>query len=181
MKRIKAFLISATILFSLGIMAPAMTIKPLENSGNLKEILKIFSPESVQQTTFSIFTSIVKLFQHGDYAIATVILVFSVLFPVWKMTALWVSSNRIEQNICAGKSFKVAYILGKYSMIDVFVIALLVLSVKTLPGGSEVAVHWGVYIFAASVILSSEAARELKKLIPEDKPAEEIEETPVKE
>jgi paraquat-inducible protein A len=44
--------------------------------------------------------------------------------------------------------------LGKWSMLDVFVLAVLVIAVKGLPGDSKVVVEWGAAAFCASVLLS---------------------------
>jgi uncharacterized paraquat-inducible protein A len=51
-----------------------------------------------------------------------------------------------------------AHHAGKFSMLDVFVVGLIVLAIKGLPGGSRVTLGWGVAAFAASVILSMVAA-----------------------
>jgi uncharacterized paraquat-inducible protein A len=39
-------------------------------------------------------------------------------------------------------------------MLDVFVLAVLVVAIKGLPGGSRVAIEWGAAAFCASVLLS---------------------------
>jgi paraquat-inducible protein A len=39
-------------------------------------------------------------------------------------------------------------------MLDVFVVGLIVLAVKGLPGGAKISLGWGVFAFAASVIVS---------------------------
>ena len=44
--------------------------------------------------------------------------------------------------------------LGKFSMVDVFVIALLVVTIKGLPGGTRVSLGWGFWCFATAVLLS---------------------------
>jgi uncharacterized paraquat-inducible protein A len=43
--------------------------------------------------------------------------------------------------------------VGKWGMLDVMVLALLVLTVKALPGDSELALRWGVWAFGGSVLL----------------------------
>ena len=52
------------------------------------------------------------------------------------------------------KSLSFALKLGKYSMLDVFVLAVIVIAVKGLPGGSKVILEMGVYFFGASIIMS---------------------------
>ena len=43
-------------------------------------------------------------------------------------------------------------VLGKWSMLDVFVVAVLIASVK-LGSIASIEIHYGLYVFAASVIL----------------------------
>ena len=47
-------------------------------------------------------------------------------------------------------------------MLDVFVIAALVVCFKGFPGGSHIQVDWGIYVFAASVVLSMLATRSMR-------------------
>jgi uncharacterized paraquat-inducible protein A len=54
----------------------------------------------------------------------------------------------------AGRLFRLAHHTGKFSMLDVMVLALLVIAIKGLPGKSSLRIEWGVWAFAASVVLS---------------------------
>ena len=49
-------------------------------------------------------------------------------------------------------------------MLDVFVVGLLVLAIKGMPGGSKVTLGWGVAAFAGSVVLSLLASLGLSML-----------------
>ena len=49
---------------------------------------------------------------------------------------------------------RVAVAVGKYSMVDVFVVALLVVAAQTLPGGTTIELRWGAYAFAAAALLA---------------------------
>jgi hypothetical protein len=42
--------------------------------------------------------------------------------------------------------------LSKFSMVQVLFLALLILTIKTLPGGSEAKIEWGAYAFVTSAI-----------------------------
>ncbi|MHC4225304.1 MAG: paraquat-inducible protein A, partial [Planctomycetota bacterium] len=53
--------------------------------------------------------------------------------------------------------------LGKYSMVDVFFIALLVLASQTLPGGTSVEIRWGAYAFAAAALVALPVAVDIGK------------------
>jgi len=48
---------------------------------------------------------------------------------------------------------------SRYAMVEVLLIALLVLVVKGMPGGSEMTIQAGTWYFTASVILSLFASR----------------------
>ena len=52
-------------------------------------------------------------------------------------------------------------------MLDVFVLAVLVVAVKGLPGGSRVLIEWGAAAFCASVLLSIYISLHLRE--PEDR------------
>lgn len=49
-------------------------------------------------------------------------------------------------------------------MLDVMVIALIIVAMKALPGGTTITVGWGLYAFAASVLTSMAASILVKKL-----------------
>jgi uncharacterized paraquat-inducible protein A len=51
-------------------------------------------------------------------------------------------------------------------MLDVFVLAVLVVSVKGLPGGSRVELENGVYFFAVSIFLSIFIGQKIEKATP---------------
>ena len=52
--------------------------------------------------------------------------------------------------------------LAPYAMVEVFLLALLVLVIKGLPGGSRIELQSGAWLFAGSVLLSLLAAGLLK-------------------
>ena len=58
--------------------------------------------------------------------------------------------------VCSGRRQS-----ARYAMVEVFLIALMVLVLKSMPGGSYVELHAGTWLFTASVALSLIAAQEL--------------------
>lgn len=95
------------------------------------------------------------LFSEGEWFLGLVLLVFSILFPVAKnllMLALLhglPAARRRMRGVMHALS-----ILGKWSMLDVFIVAILVCSVKLgLLADTEVLA--GVYCFAVSVLLTN--------------------------
>ena len=70
----------------------------------------------------------------------------------------------MENGTANRKLLKLVGILGKVSMLDVFVVALLVLAIKGLPGGTKVLIGWGVWAFCASILMSMFVSAKLGKL-----------------
>jgi paraquat-inducible protein A len=132
-----------------------MTVTP--EFGNFTSIVGILQPSFTSTTTFSVFGGIDSLLEEGKYFIAAVVLLFSIIFPVIKLTVVWIE---ICDLFPAGSKFaRVLERFGKYSMVDVFVMALLILAVKGLPGGSSVSLEWGLACFGAAALLTIELAR----------------------
>ena len=139
--------LSALIVLTFGLVAPLLTVtihKELEYIGDV-----ILSFESK-----SLLESVVRLCENGEIAVALVILLFSILIPLFKTLSLMFVSVVIESRFAHGivTFFK---LIGKWSMLDVFVVAVLL--VYLTGSGSDVShaeVQVGLYFFLAYVILS---------------------------
>ena len=106
------------------------------------------------QNTFSILSGLFQLLQEGKYFLFVVILLFSVVLPVAKLAVLFrllttttMHSARLDRYIHLMHQY------GKWSMLDVFVVALLVVAVK-LGAVASVETHFGLYAFATAVLLT---------------------------
>lgn len=103
--------------------------------------------------TYSIWRSIVELWRADHVALAAIVFLFSLVFPVVKlvgMTALWympLTSQRRREGARA------IAMLGKWSMLDVFVVATLVVLIKA-QDVADAQAQPGIYLFAASILLS---------------------------
>jgi paraquat-inducible protein A len=95
---------------------------------------------------FSLAGGIVHLFQEKEFFVGGLILLFSVIFPAVKIVALQLFIHRGRGNMAG--ALKVIEHLGKWSMLDVFVIAALVDCYKGYPGGTHIRLQWGIYVFA---------------------------------
>jgi len=104
--------------------------------------------------TYSVLSGILALFEDGDVLIGGVLLVFSVLFPVAKLIAVRLVLGCATRGAIPPGMLKAVTALSKYSMVDVFVIALLVVASKTMPGGSRIRPEWGLLAFGAAALLS---------------------------
>lgn len=133
-----------------GILLPCMTIYP--NAGAFTSFIKMLAPSEFETTTYSILSGILSMIQNGNVAIGIMLLLFSVVFPVWKLATFIYVTFRKKKT--PSKSLDLAIKLGKYSMLDVFVLAVLVIAIKGLPGGTKLDLEAGIYFFTASVLLS---------------------------
>ena len=105
------------------------------------------------QNTYSVITGIIGLYHDQEYILALIIFVFSVIFPLVKLTALlviWMVQLPDEQRRMILRWLE---LLGKWSMLDVFVVAIIVVAAK-LKTLTTVTPQVGVYIFGLSVALS---------------------------
>ena len=113
----------------------------------------------VFDNTVSLLSGLIQLLQQGEWLLFLLIGAFSILFPLFKLVVLFPPSH--QQSIPAerDKYFDWMNRFGKWSMLDVFVVAILVVAIK-LGHVVKVEVHYGVYLFASAVILSMVIARQ---------------------
>ena len=140
-----ALLIAAAILYIPANIYPIMQVQSLGKS----------SPSTIM-------SGVLTLWHHGSYPIAAVIFIASVLVPLGKLfslsyLALSVQLRKRENLARRTKLYRITELIGRWSMIDVFVVAVLAALVQagTLmsiePGGAAIA-------FAGVVILTIVAA-----------------------
>ena len=102
---------------------------------------------------YSVLAGVHALWEQGQYALATILFFFSIVFPIFKLAALaFVWTVRLAEQ----KRQAVLHwlgILGKWSMLDVFVVAILIVLVKLGPL-ANVQPQRGVYWFATAILLS---------------------------
>jgi uncharacterized paraquat-inducible protein A len=104
--------------------------------------------------TKSIIGTIEKLFVQENYIIALLVLSFSIIIPLVKTIIILLYGFLKESGL--GKSI-IAFIdkLGKWSMADVFIVALLVVFFSTKQDiHSALKVESGLYFFLGYVLLS---------------------------
>ncbi|PIE00261.1 MAG: paraquat-inducible membrane protein A [Thiothrix nivea] len=141
----------ALLAFREGVFAPLMEL----------EKLWVFNNQ------YSLYSGLQTLWEHDEIFLFWFLFLFSVMTPLVKMTGLVLIANTDKPFRKAHERF--LYILetwGKWSMLDVFVVALLFVSVK-LGSLANVTVHEGLYWFGGAVILiqglSVWLSREVKK------------------
>ena len=117
---------ASLVLLITGLVVPCMTIRP--QLGDLTGWVKILAPEALVSESYSILGGIGAMFEGGSPGLGALLFLFSVIFPTWKLlTFLWFLRSGSPEK---GRSLTLAVKLGKYSMLDVFVIAVLVVGVK---------------------------------------------------
>lgn len=136
-------LLATLIILTIGIFAPMLTLKYM--------LLGILVWD---EKTVSLYSTITELYAAKETFLFLVIGLFSIVFPVMKIIVLLVATNfpRPKRSwISIG--VKLVEQLGKWSMLEVFVVALLLVSVK-LGAMLSVHVHYGVYLFALAVVMT---------------------------
>jgi len=151
----------ATIAFLLGVLLPFFILEPSLGDPFFMTVVELFTGESFNPHTYSVFGGIMLLFQDGDVMIAIVLLVFSVLFPAVKLAILWRLLLRPSKNV--RKTARALEMLGPWSMADVFVVSVTIVAFKEFPGGTRINIGSGYGFFLSSVVTGMFAVRLLRK------------------
>jgi uncharacterized RDD family membrane protein YckC len=138
-------LLTSVLAYLIGISSPVATV--------IKETLVTHETQQ-----YSILSSISTLYSSGEVFLAVLIAAFSILFPITKyltMLTVLLSSGDPEES----GTFRLVRSLGKWSMLDVFVVALLIVMARI-----NAVDHWylatsmkteaGLFIYAFSVVSS---------------------------
>jgi paraquat-inducible protein A len=135
---INTLLLAALLLLVAGLYLPILTLEKFWFFSN----------------TVSLLSALQQLAQQAEWGLFALLGVFSVLFPVIKLVLLFLIWN-FEPATTPVHSRHLRWLAAcsKWSMLDVFVVALLVVSVK-LGALADARVEMGIYAFAASVLLS---------------------------
>ncbi len=135
---LNGMLVSAMVLLVVGIFGPMMTFEKfyfLENQ-------------------VSLFGALQQMYWQSEWLLFGIILFFSILFPFLKLLLLFLLLNVFEDNSQRHQIYLHRLeMMGKWSMLDVFVVALLLVTIK-LDLVANVQIHYGVYAFASAVILT---------------------------
>jgi paraquat-inducible protein A len=144
-QRTIALMIAATALYIPANILPIMTVVELGD---------------VSETT--IFSGMMRFWNQGAYPIAIVIFTASILIPLLKIIALtWLclaASGKLQPSPgMLGKIYWFTELLGRWSMVDIFVVGILVALVQ-LGNYMTITPGPGALAFAAVVVLTMFAA-----------------------
>jgi paraquat-inducible protein A len=132
-------LLGASLCFALGVSQPLMEIDRL--------YFFTATPSLIEVTT--------GLWSHGDYAIAIITALFSLIFPLAKLAVLHIAAFPAAGGaLSIPQWFKT---LARWSMLDVLVVALVIFAAKT-SGLASAAAKPGLWFFALSVVLTAGAS-----------------------
>lgn len=134
-----AILMCASISFALGVTLPLMQVDRLYFLSSSPSLFDVFA----------------SLWTNGDFAIALVTVLFSVVFPLLKLMVLHFAAFRAHQtNVKIPQWFKA---LARWSMLDVMVVALIIFAAKT-SGLATAATKPGLWFFALAAVLTALAS-----------------------
>jgi len=128
----------AAVLFLVGILSPSVVVNEFGNTRQL-----------------SLLDGIQVLWATGHTFLAALIFLFTILFPPVKLVltaAVAIPTLRLAQQT-RRRFRKLVESLGRWSLLDVLVIAILIVAIK-VRGLVSVKAAWGVYAFTCSIALS---------------------------
>lgn len=140
-------LIVSILCLIVGLIAPMMQMTAYKDLPVLGDV--IFKYEAK-----SIYSTVQSLLSHGSFIIAALIGVFSILTPLSKMTVVGMSLFNVAPSLHK-RAHHIIHLLGKWSMADVFVVAILI-SIFALDTQdfTKAETDLGVYFFTAYCLLS---------------------------
>ncbi len=129
-------IIVSSVLLFIGLNLPILTVRKLW-----------------EKNTFSIISGIMNLWKDKYYFLSVIIFFFSVILPIVKLTTLFVIwSIKLRDNQRKWLLYGLGF-LGKWSMLDVFVTAIIIVSIKLGVLASAKAER-GIYYFGISIFLA---------------------------
>nr|WP_092352319.1 paraquat-inducible protein A [Collimonas sp. OK242] len=144
-RRSWAFLIAACIMYIPANLMPVMITKTLLG---------------VQEDT--IMSGVIYFWVSGAWELAAIIFIASFLVPLFKLASLilltWTAQKRSRwRRLERAKLYRLVEIIGRWSMLDVFVVSLLAGLVQ-IEGYAKITAGFGVLAFASVVVLTMLAA-----------------------
>lgn len=145
---IRALVLASLVLLVAGAVAPLLTT----------ERFYFFS------NTFSLVSGLRQLFINDQFLIAVLIALFSLCVPIIKAVVIFIAAS---PGASRGRWLAIAERFGKWSMLEVFIAALLIIALKLGPVVNA-NLQYGAWLLAGSVLLSGVASQFLAHQ-PQDK------------
>lgn len=141
LQRTWALLIAACIMYVPANLLPVMITRSLLGTQN-----------------DTILSGVIYFWVSGAYGLAAIIFVASFLVPLFKLTALmllaWTAQRHSDwRQLERARLYRIIEVIGRWSMLDVFVVSLLAGLVR-IQGFAEVTAGVGIAAFGAVVVLT---------------------------
>lgn len=102
---------------------------------------------------FSVISGIIELWKAGQFILFIVIGCFSVLIPFAKIVLLFkLLQSDDKPHPIKMKLLRLMHDYGRWAMLDVMVVAMLIVTVK-MGAIASIKIHPGLYVFGAAVLL----------------------------
>lgn len=151
-----ATLVSA-VAFGVGITAPMLTVLAYSN-------LPVLGTVVFRYDTKSILSTVGQLVETRNVLLGGLIALFSIVLPLAKMSLMATALAPVADGV-RGWSLRAMHAVGRWSMADVFVVAVLVAFLALSKDEySDARVGLGLYFFAAYCLLSMIAAHYIASL-----------------
>lgn len=129
----------ALTLINFILLVPGVT-QPIYSVHIATEVQASIIPDPVEVTVYeqtrSILGTVAELWESADYLVSFLILLFSVIVPVAKggmlLTSIFVTAEALKQRLV-----QVVDVIGKWSMADVFVVAIFLAYLATRDQGQS--------------------------------------------
>ena len=149
----------STIAFGVGIVAPTLTVLVFSD-------VPILGTVVLKYDTKSIASTIGHLLGSGNFFLALLIGLFSIILPVVKVTLMLVALAPAMKRL-RDRSLALILMIGNWSMADVYVVGVLVASLAfTTDELSDARIGIGLYYFATYCILSLTVAHIVRRMAP---------------
>lgn len=136
-RRLRWMLLGASVLLSVGLAAPMMTI----------------SQFVLVKNSFSILSGVLELFYNGQFLLFLVVAGFSIFLPILKIGVLFaLMTRKAQRSENLNRYLHLMHEYGRWAMLDVMVVAVLIVAVK-LGAIVSVEIHYGLFVFGAAVLL----------------------------
>jgi len=143
---VPALILASAALLAFGLSLPLVTVE------------KLF-----WENRYSVATGVFGLWEDGEHLLAAVVFFFSVVFPIAKLLLLlhlWFARLGADARDALLGWLEA---LGKWSMLDVFIVAILIVATKLGPV-ADVHPNSGVYFFTAAILASMLSTQLVRKL-----------------
>jgi paraquat-inducible protein A len=104
---------------------------------------------------YSLIGGIIELFHSGNFFIGCILLLFSVVFPIVKLVMILMATSALAplSEKTRRRMHKLAVVTGKYSLLDLLVVAVMIVLVK-FGDMANVTAQPGTVLFGVAVLLS---------------------------